>query len=205
MLTAGLRLKTLCVCWWDKDSESLRSLWCKPKCRLIKLHWFFFPALWDKQAMECSEDLDTFNSPTQALRAWPKRKWIFCILFHVIFVAFKSSLNYSCDMRKGFSDTVCESAVGRVQKGPLSHSYCCYCGLVKLYSVFKETESISFHLIWLCPLFHVTFCTANMFCQTEETCWNGKIKHFCLRDALMWEKMHCLKLTSEILAQLCIA
>lgn len=103
------------------------------------------------------EDLDTFNSPTQALRAWPKRKLIFCIIFHVIFVAFKSNINYSCDMRKGFSvlsgDTVCESAVGRVQKGPLSHSYCCYCGLVKLYSVFKETESISFHLIWLYPLF----------------------------------------------------
>lgn len=145
----------LCVCWWDKDSESLRSLWCKPKCRLIKLCIGFSFQLcgtskqWN--AVMICEDLATFNSPTQALRAWLKRKWIFCILFHVIFVAFKSNINYSCDMRNGFSvlsgDTVCESAVGRIQKGPLSHSYCCYCGLVKLYSVFKETESISFHLI----------------------------------------------------------
>lgn len=104
------------------------------------------------QKMICEDQgLATFNSPTHALRAWTKRKWIFCILFHVIFVAFKSNINYSCDMRNGFSvlsgDTVCESAVGRIQMGPLSHSYCCYCDLVKLYSVFKETESVSFHLI----------------------------------------------------------
>lgn len=111
-----------------------------------------------------------------ALQARTKRKWIFCILFHVIFVAFKSNINYSCDMRNGFSvlsgDTAFESAVGRIQRGPLVHSCCCYCDLVKLYSVFKETESIYFHLIWSCPLFHVTFCTDNMFCQTEETCSN---------------------------------
>lgn len=58
-------------------------------------------------------------------------------------------------MRNGFSvlsgDTVCvcvRVCVSQQQDAfTLSLLYCCYCGLVKLYSVFKETESISFHLI----------------------------------------------------------
>lgn len=160
------------------------------------LHWFFFPALWDKQAMERSEDLATFNSPAHTLWAWPKRKWIFCILFHVIFVAFKSNIYYSCDMRNGFSilrgDTVCESAFGHIQKGPLSLFTVVIVILSNCVQYLKRQKS--FLSIWFnCVLFFMwrfvqSTCSVELKKHAEME--KSKIKRFCLRDALMWEKMH---------------
>lgn len=124
----ALHLKTVS---WGSTSRLKYSLWCKTQMPLNKtLRRFSFNSvergtkgLFQNWSLKIGhQPLLNHQCKMTALQARTKRKWIFCILFHVIFVAFKSNINYSCDMRNGFSvlsgDTACESAVRTYSEGP---------------------------------------------------------------------------------------